>query len=317
MRECGKALVQHEQYKLAMDFLQKVPNPGLDLSIALFHTVGAKAALEDLDNAPDNQRGGDYFLLRAQILDSLGRTSEAADSLNRGIRSSPTRADMYFQAAEFLIKHGHREQAADLLDQATRKVPDSDELWMDRAMVLALVKRYDDALKVLAQIESRWPEWSLAYLVNGILLEKQLKPVEAKPMLDMAISLGSQQADAYYYDALVITETNPPNLAEAQKAVFEAMALNPKDAATHALAGKILLDERDYKEAAEQLEMAVQLQPTLVRAHYLLRTAYLHLGDNDKAVEELNEIQKVTKENTESDQVISSMERLLFSVPAQ
>ncbi len=317
LRECGKALVQHEQYKLAMDFLQKVPDAGLDLDIALFHTAGAKAALENLDNTPDNQRGGDYFLLRAQILDSVGRTSEAADVLNLGIRSSPTRADMYFQAAEFLIKHGNREQAADLLEQATRMVPNSAELWMDRAMVLALIKRYDDALKVLAQIESRWPEWSLAYLVNGILLEKQLKPAEAKPMLDMALSLGARQADAYYYEALVITETDPKDLAEAQKAISQAITLNPKDAAMRALAGKILLDGKDYKGAVEQLEMAVRLQPTLVRAHYLLRTAYLNLGDHDKASEELNEIQRVTKENTESDQVISSMERLLFSVPAQ
>jgi Flp pilus assembly protein TadD len=74
LADCGKALMQHEQYQLAVDFLQKVPNPGLDLIIALLHTAGAEAALEKLDNVPDGQRDGDYYLLRAQVLDSAGKS---------------------------------------------------------------------------------------------------------------------------------------------------------------------------------------------------------------------------------------------------
>jgi hypothetical protein len=91
LADCGSALVRHEKYQLAMDFLQKVPNPGLDLIIALLHTAGAEAALEKLDSVPDGQRGGDYYLLRAQVLDSAGQSAEASESLNRGIRSFSVR----------------------------------------------------------------------------------------------------------------------------------------------------------------------------------------------------------------------------------
>ena len=93
--------------------------------------------------------------------------------------------------------------------------------------------------------------------------------------------------------------------------------MSPEDAAVHALAGKIFLDRKDYKAAVEQLEMAVHLQPTLVRAHDLLRTAYLALGNHDKAAEQLKQIEQVTAENKDSDQVILSIERLLFSVRPQ
>jgi tetratricopeptide (TPR) repeat protein len=314
LRDCGKALVQHEQYQLAVEFLQKTPDVGLDLVIALFHSVSADVGLEKLDEIPFGQRDGDYFLLRAQILDSMGKTTEAADSLNRGIRSSPTRADMYFQAAEFLIKHHDREQAANLLAQATRLVPDAAELWMTRAIVLILLRRHDEALDVLAQIESRWPEWNLAYLVNGIILENQLKPAEAKSMLEMAISLGARQADAYYYEALAITEITPEDQAEARKAISQAVALNPDDAAIQTLAGQISLDGKDYNAAIGELQKAVRLQPRLVRAHYLLRTAYLALGDNNNAVAEVHQIEGITEKNSDSDQLLLSMERLLFSV---
>ncbi|MGB6830397.1 MAG: tetratricopeptide repeat protein, partial [Terracidiphilus sp.] len=111
LRDCGKTLVQHEQYQLAVEFLNQVPDAGLDLVIALFHSAGAEVGLKKLDEIPAGRRDGDYFLLRAQILDSMGKTAEAADSLNLGIRSSPARADTYFQAAEFLIKHHDRDQA--------------------------------------------------------------------------------------------------------------------------------------------------------------------------------------------------------------
>jgi lipopolysaccharide biosynthesis regulator YciM len=93
--------------------------------------------------------------------------------------------------------------------------------------------------------------------------------------------------------------------------------LNPEDAAMRTLAGKILLDRKDYKGAVEQLEIAVHLQPTLGRAHDLLQTAYLALGNNDKAAEQLTQIKQITTENVDSDHVMTSINRLLFSVRRQ
>jgi tetratricopeptide (TPR) repeat protein len=314
LTDCGRALVQHEQYALAAEFLERVPDAQLDLAIAVFHSISAEAGLAKLDNIPVDERSGDYYLLRAQILDSMGKTEEAAESLNRGIRAAPTRSDMYFQAAAFLIKHHQRQEAVGLLADATRRLPDAAELWMARAIVLELLKRSDEALQVLAQVQSRWPEWDLPYLVNGIILQNELKPAEAKQMLDIAIALGTREADAYYYEALAITTATPDNLADAQKAISQALALNAEDPAIRVLAGKILLDRKDYSGAVEQLLVAVQLQPSMVRAHYLLRTAYSDLGDTDKVANELKQIERITKENTDPDQLSSSMERLLFGV---
>jgi tetratricopeptide (TPR) repeat protein len=270
--------------------------------------------LAKLDNIPVDERSGDYYLLRAQILDSMGKTKEAAESLNRGIRAAPTRSDMYFQAAAFLIKHHQRQEAVGLLADATRRLPDRAELLMARAIVLELLKRSDEALQALAQMQSRWPEWDLPYLINGIILQNELKPAEARQMLDIAIALGTREADAYYYEALAITTATPDNLAEAQKAISQALALNAEDPAIRVLAGKIFLDRKDYNGAVEQLLAAVQLQPSMVRAHYLLRTAYRDLGDTDKAANELKQIERITKENADPDQLSSSMERLLFGV---
>jgi len=324
LADCGKALLEHEQYGLAAEFLEKAPDAKLDLAIAVFHSVGPEAGLAKLDEIPAGERAGDYFILRAQILDSVGKSGEAADSLNRGIRAAPRRADMYFEAAAFLIQHSQFKQAATLLDDATRLIPDAPNLWLARAVALDLPVahgrsheeevRSEEAMTVLAQVESRWPAWDLPYLVHGMILEDQLKSKQAKQMLDLAIALGCREADAYYYEALAITNTTPVDLPGAEKAVSQAVTLNPEDAQSRALDGQILLDEGNCTAAVEQLLAAARLQPTLYLAHSLLRTAYLKMGENDKAREESNQMMRLTNGSSEPDQATSSMERLLFTV---
>ena len=192
---CGVTLLQYEQYEPAREFLElavasgaarstslspSVSNFRLDLATALFHTQGANAALAELDKTPEEDRKGDYYLLRAQLLDSLGKMPEAAEALNRGMQASPTRASLYFQGASFLLKYGLRKEALALLEQASRMVPDEPELLLAQWVTLGLLSRVDDARKLLAKIQARWPEWDRPYLLNGILLEMQLKSAEAQ-----------------------------------------------------------------------------------------------------------------------------------------
>ncbi len=58
----------------------------------------------------------------------------------------------------------------------------------------------------------------------------------------------------------------------------------------------------------------MRVQPTLYLAHGLLRTAYLKMGEREKAAKELNQMARLTEGSSEPDQATSSMERLLFTV---
>jgi tetratricopeptide (TPR) repeat protein len=314
LADCGRTLLEYEEYALAAQFLKPVPGARLDLAIAVFHSVSPQAGLAQLDEIPMAERKGDYHLLRAQILDALGRAEEAADSLNRGIHAAPTRAGMYIQAAVFLVKHGRRAEAARMLADATRLLPDASELLLTRAIVLGLLLETDEALKLLAQIQSRWPEWDRPYLISGIILETSLKSAEAIPMLETAIALGAHDADAYYYRALAIRHAAPERLDEAQKAISQAVALNPGDAEVQMLAGNILLDRQDYKQAVERLTAAIHIEPASVRAHYLLCTAYRELGEPEKSAAEAREVERITRENPDRNRTPSPIERQLFSV---
>lgn len=321
LASCGRILLESEQYELARQFLEPAlaAAPGLsaariDLAIVLFRLQSAAAALEELDKTPAADRKGDYYLLRAQILDSQGKVQEAAEALNQGIQASPTRPNLYLQAAGFLLKHKLHEKALALLEQASRLLPDDRDLLLAQAVTLAVIPRDDDAQKLLVKIQSRWPEWDRPYLVNGMILEIQLKSAEALPLLETAIALGANGPEGYYYQALAITHARPNDLESAHNAIARAVALTSRDPYIFLLAGKISLARKEYAAAVEQLSQATHLLPTLIPAHYALHDAYKAIGDEPKSAAELEAIQHIADENAASDKSPFPVEDFVFTV---
>jgi tetratricopeptide (TPR) repeat protein len=306
---CGKALLDDGQYAASREFLEPAvaANPAsadlrLDLATAVFKSAGPEAGLKSLDETPPAKRQGDYFLLRAQILDAMNKPEEAAQALSHGFDAAPTRADLYFEGAMFLIKHKQYPRALHFLEQATRLHPDSPELLLTEAMAYDMVQQYDDSARLLAQIESRWPEWSLPYEIHGVSLETRLRSNQAQPLLETAISLGARDPNVYYYLASAISHARPDDLDAAQKAIQQAVELNPNDAFIQSLAGKIHYERKEYPAALERLNAALRLWPDMIEAHQSLAGVYKALGEKEKSIAELKEILRIKQENPTADQ---------------
>ena len=324
LAECGKALLGGEQYDAAREFLERAvaadvsaSDARLDLAIAAFYVAGPEAGLAELGKVPAGQRRGDYFLLRAQILDAQGRPDEARESLNRGFRAAPTRPDLYFQAALFLIKHEQYQPAVDLLQQALRVIPDEPKLLLTEAIAYGLMDWQEESRKLLTEIESRWPEWSQPYLIDGIILSRHAKFAEAKPLLETAVALGFNNVAAYYSLALADIDIIPPDIEGAHQAIVGALRLSPDDAYIQSLAGKIAYERKDYQAALEHLNAAVRIWPDMIEAHESLAGTYRALGEREKSAAELKEVLRIKQQIRTADQVPpSSPASLLFSVPA-
>lgn len=328
LARCGRDLLDAGQYGLAREFLaaamkQAGPSGGaaaedlrLDLTVAIFNGDGAPAALAELDQTPASFRRGDYYLLRAQILDSMGKEAEAAADLNRGISASPTRANLYFQAALFLIKHGEYQQTIRLIDLSKRAAPDDPELMLVQAITYELLQRFKESQKVLAEIQSRWPEWGEPYLVDGIILQNQFKQKEAKQKLQTAIALGANDPKAYFYLASACLDEDPQDLKGAAQAAGKGLEIAPHDAKMQWLAGKVSLAEKNYVKAIDYLQAAARLDPGLVEAHETLRAAYLAMGERDKSVAESKEIVRLkqTAAARKPEQGVPAISAPLFTV---
>jgi tetratricopeptide (TPR) repeat protein len=325
LKEAVTALLARGQYLEARKFLVQAvtADPSslanvLDLSIAIFHTAGSTAALEELDKTPIAARQGDYYLLRAQILDVMGKAREAATDLTLGLRSSPTRPDLYYEAALFLMQHGQARELFSLLQSAVQKFPDSRQLLLTQAIAYGLVHQFEASKKVLAQIQARWPEWSEAYLIHGIILVGEAKASQAKPLLETAIALGSKDPLAYYNLALAYMESYPADADAAEESIEVALKLNPSDAYTQSLAGKIAYTRKQYQEALRRLHAAIRIWPDMLEARTSLSATYRALGEKQKSIAELKDIQRIQQHLPGSPNEIppSDLKQVLFSVPA-
>ncbi|MEW5979749.1 MAG: tetratricopeptide repeat protein [Acidobacteriota bacterium] len=321
LAECGKVLLKYGEYEAAREFLEAVvaANPAasearLDLTIAIFHSRGPKPALIVLDTTSIQQRQGNYYLLRAQLLDALGRFEEAVETLNRGFRTAPTRLDLYFQASLFLIKHEKYSESLALLQQAVKFLSDAPQLVLAQAFTLQLLKQPEEAKLLLAKIESRWPEWDVPYLLHGIILESQFYSEEAKSFLETAIALGANDPAAYYYLALATMNATPEDRESIQEAIAQAVRLDPEDPYIRWLAGRDALTNKDYPTALGHLTAAVGLKSDLVEAHYALSAVYRAMGNKDDAAAELKKAERLEKEDILSGAVMSSVRDLLFTV---
>jgi len=194
--EAGRMLLGFGQYELAREFLQGAtaerPGANLDLAIARFFTEGPVSALAALEQIPDGDRSGDYWLLKASLLDSAGRGTEAEQILRRGLSAPISRPAIVQQAALLLLRQKRDDLALDLLNKGSGSDP---ELRLLRAIVLGRTDQSLAAEKALKEIESEWPEWDRPYLAHGLLLERS-QPLEAGRKLRTTIALGSQDPAA-------------------------------------------------------------------------------------------------------------------------
>jgi tetratricopeptide (TPR) repeat protein len=153
---------------------------------------GPEEALKDLGEAP-TEHAGDFLLIKARLLDVVGRRDEAGRLLTQGLRVPAVQPEIAAEAATILLRYQRERDALDLVVRALAAAPDHAELLLAHAIVLALIERRDDAEKRLIDIEARWPEWRRPYLIHGLLLLGGTRANEAKQKIRIAVALGSAE----------------------------------------------------------------------------------------------------------------------------
>lgn len=280
----GRALLEARQYTAARELLDlaAVESPSADvrlnLALAAFHTGGAADGLRQLDRVPEAERGGDFYLARAQMMDAAGRSQDAAAALEQALRAAPKRPDLYWQAAALLTKNGRTAEALRLLDRAG---PDR-EILLAKATTMELARRTQEAERLVNQVQNRWPEWAAGWVAQGIVLQSRGRFEEARQTLETAFALGAHSAEAWYALADCALRSVPQRIDAAEAAIRRALDLAPDDPWIQFLAGRVLLEKRHYAAAVERLREAVRLRPGLIPALESLAEAYGALGRKEE-----------------------------------
>lgn len=186
LSQAGRALLDAGRPAQALPLLERSGTP-LDHAFALLQTADASAALSALDKIPTPEQSAEYLLLKARILDRLGRGNEALQLLAPSPSWRSARPQLVEQAALLLAAHGRYREAAQTLTLAITNAPENRGLLLTEAVVLALEKHTAESIQRLRRIEERWPEWDRPYHLHGLLLP----PKEAAPLLRTAAALAA------------------------------------------------------------------------------------------------------------------------------
>ena len=196
--QAARTALPADLFQLAADFYQIAvagdPSVRVELAMARYFASGAPAALTELEAVPAAQRLADYYLLKARILDLVGRTEESVQALNRGLAGGSVRPAVAYQAAGLLVKANRCSEALALLERTAKTAPDNPAIALARAIVLDLAGQTRPAEAAFARVEARWPEWGRPYLVHALAARAHGRVDESARLLKAAGALGQTES---------------------------------------------------------------------------------------------------------------------------
>jgi tetratricopeptide (TPR) repeat protein len=225
LQKAGNTLLANEQYSLASEMLRRsaseIPSVRLDLAIATLYSEGPQAALAILDQVPEGVDRGDTLLIKAKILDGAHRPAEADALIEASLRNTVSRPRLAEESAFLVLRHGRTEDALHLIEESINLAPDDPELLLAKAAVLSALERNTEASKLVREIENRWPEWDRAYVVQGLVQERESRLPEARRSIQIALDLGTQDPAAKCALARMTASTSPAKQCACQPGIYE------------------------------------------------------------------------------------------------
>lgn len=205
------------------------------------------------------RRAGDRIRVTAQLIDGNSRSNVWARSYDRALSDIFSLQD---EITQTIVGGIEPELSRAERERARIKQRDSVDAWSTYQRGMFHLYRYtrDD----LAQARKLFED--------AIAIDPDLGPAY------------SAVAEAHYYEVVYGFVRPDSNSRErAIESVQKAVALDRDDAGAHCTLGRIRYLSRDYAAAISELELALDLNPSLALAHYGLGAAFVFSGKPQEA----------------------------------
>lgn len=213
---------------------------------------------------------------------------------------SPARSPTRLLYADFKLRTGAASEARTFLEDINRKVPDALPPRVALMKMACADKRDDDCAKRVKDILSQDSTNFEAVLQNGILnLAKGDAPGAIRDFEYLSkvfrrnAQIRYQLALAYLLSTKGASETAARNAVEtAESNLSEAVSLDPRLEQAVLLFSELKMRRGSAAAAIDPLLRLIKERPDIVRAYYLLATAYAAQRNTDQA---LSTYQKMTE----------------------
>jgi tetratricopeptide (TPR) repeat protein len=244
---------------------------------------GAISLLETADL--DDSNASDIHALRGVCFALLARPVESANEFDAAIALRPDYAPTYFSAGLAFASFDNLDRALDRLAGALKLDPNLPGVRYNYALVLARAGRFAES-EQQAQIELDNPHRKAGSVLDLWRIKArdayyQKKWPETLQAYQKTLELEPGWPEAYgaMGEALFSLNRAEESLPKLEK----SEALDPDNATTHTLLGKIYQDAGKPQMAIAEFECAQRLRPNDQDVIYRLHRLYSHNGDTANA----------------------------------
>jgi tetratricopeptide (TPR) repeat protein len=319
----GKAssLLQHEQYQGAVEALETFSKTKCDARIYLLLAAALEAAGDSAEAEDTLQRAHSIWPSSNSVSASLARDYLNAGQVDNAVQAlgdfhvtaATPLQEMQMGVVVYLAAH-RLVPALALAQTAYKSYPSLNTLLL-LANVLQLQGRYKDVNRLLQEQRKAYAN-SPAFLITFAESENDAMLWEAaRDDLEHAIALDNRSYQGHYLLGNVLAALNETDRAESEyrtaiglapnqprtyyqlalllhakqddageaSLLTQALAVDDHYAPAYCEMGRILMGQHRLGDAVTQLNRAIQYNPQIEQAYYLLARAYAGLGQKDKA----------------------------------
>ncbi len=199
-------------------------------------------------------------------------------------QSIPPQARLDLQQGTAALDQGNFALAVQDLEKAYAAVPDSPEVVNPLLQAYLQSGQPDKAIRLGREATTKWPRDADAHHYLGLAYFKAGDLGAALPELQAAGKLRPHDFAIRFDTALLLLAQRQYQDAAAE--LEAAVRINPDEAMAHLLLGRAYQNSNRTLQAIEQFRTVLRIGPNTPLAHYHLGFAYASLGRNAEAISE-------------------------------
>ena len=305
----GELYVRAGKVPAAMRYLEQAQriNPsandnGYDLALAYIISNRLLDARQLLQNLLKQKDSAELHNLLAEVEEKDGKFVAAANEYELAAHLDASEGNLFDWGSELLL-HRTLDPAITVFEKAAERYPNSPRIAIGLGIAYYSRGNYDDAVKSLLHAADLSPADSRVYPFLSRAYDSS--PSQADEVIARFHRFAEQQprnGRAQYYYAMSLwkgkrTQDSGLDLAQIDALLKKANALDPALADAHLQLGNLYSDQHKYLVAIPEYQRALEIDSDLADAHYRLGQAYVHMGEKDKAQEQLQAYQKLREQH--------------------